>query len=174
MVHKGFRKGLDVEAQKRYIARLEAEAEAERWRKEYRRAVRLFQGGRGGGWFEYTYEQGKIRVESYYDLPDFTAGLSVGIESGGTFYPAEIGLTADGLFHAVWLRGTPDKPQLKLVALYVNSLPKICACFWELYNVRVSIPMLLIGMRDLDARQQAREADIEERLQADLLGGKNS
>lgn len=154
MVRKGYRKSLvdDPEAQQTLLDKIESEEQAERERRRLRRCVRYYD-LKAQVWSEVTLRFGqRCEWETFWDLPDRRFS-DWGLRSeSGEFFGAEVGATCDGLPHAVWVRGPYDHPECTLFQNLVSRLGQLPAVFFDLYKVRVSVPQLLIGLRDYQER----------------------
>jgi len=164
MVARGIRKRFnnDLEAQLASIAQADWQREAELDKQRLRFSVAWYHVG-SGLWLEVESPRGfggKLTVTSYPEKPERFIDTPWGIKSkeAGDFYRTEAGFIADGLPHAVWVGGgrfifnrrerssrflfDHEKSKSRLhqqLIVNINKLPQI---FYDLYGIKVSIPMI--------------------------------
>ena len=165
MVLRGIRKRFndDIEAQKLSIEMADRQRQEEIDKERLRHSVAWYHVNSGqwlevelrrdyGGWFTF--------FTSYPEKPERFINTIWGIKSKetGEFYRTEAGFIADGLAHAVWISGGKwnfnrrersgryqfdhEESKIKLHRQLITNISKLPQLFWELYQIRVSIPMI--------------------------------
>ncbi len=162
MVARGIRKRLndDVEAQKLSIETAERQHQADLDKERLRHSVSWYHVA-SGQWLEVESRRGfggKLTFTSYPEKPERFIDTPWGIKSNetGEYYRTEAGFIADGLAHAVWVRGGKwnfnrrerssrhqfdhERSKSKLHQQLITNISRLPQIFWELYGIRVSIP----------------------------------
>ena len=164
MVKRGIRKQFndDIEAQKASLAAAECQRQAALDKERLRYSVSWYHVN-SGQWLEVESRRGfggKLTFISYSEKPERFINTTWGIKSKetGEFYRTEAGFIADGLPHAVWVSGSKwnfnrrerfsrylfdhDVSKIKLHQQLITNISRLPQLFWELYQIRVSIPMI--------------------------------
>ena len=163
MVQRGIRKQFndDVEAQKASVAAAEQQRQAELDKERLRRSVAWYHAA-SGQWLEIELRRGYggwlTLFTSYPEKPERFINTTWGIKPKETdeFYRTEAGFIADGLPHAVWVSGSKwnfnhrersgrfqfdhEESKIRLHQQLINNISRLPQIFWELYQIRVSIP----------------------------------
>jgi len=165
MVARGIRKHLnnDPEAQKASIEAADRQHQAELDKERLRRSVAWYHAA-GGQWLEIElrrdYGGWLTLFTSYPEKPERFINTTWGIKPKETdeFYRTEAGFIADGLAHAVWVSGGKwnfnsrerssryqfdhDISKIKLHQQLLTNISRLPQLFWDVYQIRVSIPMI--------------------------------
>ena len=165
MVARGIRKHLnnDPEAQKASVAAAERQHQADLDKERLRRSVAWYHAA-SGQWLEIELRRGYgswlTLFTSYPEKPERFINTTWGIKSKetGEFYRTEAGFIADGLPHAVWVSGSKwnfnrrkrssrylfdhEESKIKLHQQLITNISRLPQIFWDLYQIRASIPML--------------------------------
>lgn len=165
MVARGIRKHLnnDPEAQQASVAAAERQHQTELDKERLRRSVAWYHAA-SGQWLEIKlrrdYGGWLTLFTSYPEKPERFISTTWGIKSKetGEFYRTEAGFIADGLPHAVWIGGGQwnfnrrerssrylfdhEESKIKLHQQLITNISRLPQLFWDLYQIRVSIPMI--------------------------------
>ena len=165
MVARGIRKRFndDSEAQKASIETAERQRQADLDKERLRYSISWYHAA-SGQWLEVESRRGfggnKITFTSYPEKPERFIDTPWGIKSKetGEFYRTEAGFIADGLAHAVWVSGGTwnfnrrersgryqydhDESKTRRYQQLITNISRLPQIFWELYHIRVSIPMI--------------------------------
>ena len=164
MVVRGIRKRFndDLEAQKASVAAAERQRQADLDKERLRHSVAWYHVN-SGQWLEVESPRGfggKLTFTSYPEKPERFIDTPWGIKSNetGEFYRTEAGFIADGLAHAVWVSGGKrnfnrrerssryqfdhEKSKTKLHRQLITNISRLPQIFYDLYGIRVSIPMI--------------------------------
>ena len=164
MVARGIRKRFndDIKAQKASVAAAELQRQAELDKDRLRYSVSWYHVN-SGQWLEVESPlrfRGKLKFTSYLEKPRRFINTTWGIKSNETdeFYRTEAGFIADGLAHAVWVSGgrwnfnrrerssryqfDHKYSKIKLHQQLINNISRLPQIFYDLYGIRVSIPMI--------------------------------
>jgi len=175
MVVRGIRKRFndDLEAQKASIEMANYQRHVEIDKERLRRSVAWYHAA-SGQWLEVESSRGfggKLTFTSYPEKPERFIDTTWGIKSNetGEFYRTEAGFIADGLTHVVWVRGGKwnfnrrehssryqfdhEKSNIKLRQQLITNISRLPQLFWELYQIRVSIPMIQEAFKEYQDSQ---------------------
>ena len=165
MVARGIRKQFndDIEAQKASVEAAERQHQAELEMERLRRSIAGYHAA-SGQWLEIElrrdYGSWLTLFTSYPEKPERFVSTTWGIKSKetGEFYRTEAGFIADGLPHAVWVSGSKwnfnrrerssrylfdhEESKIKLHQQLITNVSRLPQLFWDLYQIRVSIPMI--------------------------------
>ena len=161
MVAKGIRKRFndDIDAQMASIAQAEWQRQAELDKVRLRQSVAWYHAA-SGQWLEVEVERfgHKVTFTSYPEIPTrHIIEYSVTAKQTGEHHIVEAGFIADGLTHAVWVSGgkweydkeygsrtcfDKDKSKCRLYQQLIVNIGKLPQIFYELYGIRISIPMI--------------------------------
>ena len=164
MVARGIRKHLnnDPEAQQASVAAAEWQHQAVLDKERLRYSVSWYHVN-SGQWLEVESPHGfgdKLTFTSYLEKPERFINTTWGIKPKETdeFYRTEAGFIADGLAHAVWIGGGQwnfnrrehssrylfdhEESKIKLHQQLITNISRLPQLFWDLYQIRVSIPMI--------------------------------
>ncbi len=170
MVARGIRKQFndDIEAQKASIKMAERQRQIDLDKERLRHSVSWYHVA-SGQWLEVESPRGfggKLTFTSYPEKPERFINTPWGIKSNetGEHYRTEAGFIADGLAHAVWVSGgvwnfnrrersgsyqfDHEMSKSKLHRQLITNISKLPQIFWELYQIRVSIPMIQEAFRE--------------------------
>lgn len=160
MVARGIRKRFNdnVEAQTASIEMANYQRQAELDRKRLRQSVSWYHAA-SGQWLEVEVDRfgHKVTFNSYPEIPARHI-IQYSIKSqDGEHHIVECGFIADGLTHAVWVSGgkwerdkdygirtcfDKDKSKCRLYQQLIANIGKLPQIFFDLYSIRVSIPMI--------------------------------
>lgn len=173
MVLKGLRKEYndDIELQKASIEIAEYASWLEIDKRRLRRSVSWYHAGTGQ-WCEVdigVLGNRGVTFNIYDSIPERKLWeYSIKASKTGERHTVESGFIADGLTHAVWVKGgrwdhgkdqelrclfDPTKSTMRMrqqLIVNINKLPEI---FHELYEARISIPQIQIAFNDMKSRQ---------------------
>ncbi len=163
MVQRGIRKQFndDIEAQMASIEMANYQRQAELDKERLRYSISWYHAA-SGQWLEVESRRGfggnKITFTSYPEVPTRQIiRYSVKAQETGEHYIVEAGFIADGLTHAVWIRGgkweydkdsgartcfDKNESKIRLYHQLITNISRLPQIFWELYQTRVSIPMI--------------------------------
>ena len=162
MVKRGIRKQFndDIEAQQASVAAAEWQHQADLDKERLRYSVAWYHVS-SGQWLEVESPRGfggKLTFTSYPEKPErfIDTTWGIGSKETGEFYRTEAGFIADGLAHAVWVSGGKwdfnrrehssryrfdhEESKIKRYQQLINNISRLPQIFWDLYQIRVSIP----------------------------------
>ena len=156
MVVRGLRKRFngDIAAQRASVEAAERKRQAELEKQRFRRSVCWYD-VKSGLWCEV--EAFRIRLDRkiiwtfHTEKPKrFVGGWGYTDRETGEYVRLESGFVADGLPHPVWIGGPLIKERLrtKSQCLLINNIGKLPDLFWELYQIKVSIPAIQEAFRE--------------------------
>lgn len=169
MVARGIRKMLnnDLEAQKASVAKAEAKRRAELDKQRLRFSISWYD-IKTDAWFEFECKKTSNGISTTFDthseVPFRPLKLwTVASHVTGERLPVEAGFIGDGLQHCVWISGvqlefgkrgqwprevfgTPES-KTKTHGELVTGIGRLPYLFYELYGIRVSIPMIQRSVR---------------------------
>jgi len=183
MVQRGIRKQFndDIEAQKVSVAAAEWQHQAEIDKERLRYSVSWYHAS-SGQWLEVEvsnfqqvnsrpHPERQVIFRSCPEKPERFLDTTWGVTSRetGEFYRTEAGFIADGLTHAVWVSGGTwnfnrrehsgryqfdhEESKIKLRQQLVTNISRLPQIFWELYQIRVSIPMIQQAFKEYQDSQ---------------------
>jgi len=143
------------------IAKAALQRQAELDKERLRQSVSWYHAA-SGQWLEVEVVSfgHKLTFTSYPEKPERFIDTPWGIKSKetGEHYRTEAGFIADGLAHAVWVSGGKwnfnrrehssrhqfdhEKSNIKLRQQLITNIGKLPQIFFDLYNIRISIPMI--------------------------------
>ena len=165
MVQRGIRKRFndDIGAQKASIEAADLQRQEEIDKERLRYSVSWYHVN-SGQWLEVKLRRGYggwlTLFTSHPEKPQRFINTTWGIKSNETdeFYRTEAGFIADGLAHAVWVSGGKwnfnsrerssryqfdhDISKIKLHQQLLTNISRLPQLFWDVYQIRVSIPMI--------------------------------
>ncbi|MFC1907724.1 hypothetical protein ACFLW8_06535 [Chloroflexota bacterium] len=156
MVARGIRKALndDIEAQKASVEAAERQRQEELEKQRFRRAVCWYD-VKSGLWCEVetvrTRLDRKIIWTFHAEKPKrYIGGWGYTDRETGEYVRLESGFVADGLPHPVWIGGPLITKHLrfKLQSTLISNIGKLPDLFWELYQIKVSIPAIQEAFRE--------------------------
>lgn len=161
MVVRGLRKKFndDIEAQKLSVEASNHRHQVELDKERFRKSVAWYHAA--SGWWlevEVSFWGREVTFNSYPEIPTRRI-LQYSIQSKETneHHIVEVGFVADGLIHAVWVEGgkwvydkdykrylylEPGRSKVRLHQQLITNISRLPQLFWELYQVRISIPMI--------------------------------